>query len=87
MIRIPDLSRRICRLHVSSKLLTALIFFVEYPLEFPFSSAILIRSTGYFYYRSSDLISTPSDVTEEAFNRVGCANRAMHHLWKRIKRE
>ncbi len=32
---------------------TALIFFVEYPLKFPFSPAILIGGTGYLYYRSS----------------------------------
>ena len=53
MMRIPNLLRMIDRLPVSPKILTALIFLVEYPLEFPFSSAMLIRSTGYFYYRSS----------------------------------
>jgi hypothetical protein len=53
MMRLPNLSRMICRLHVSSKVPIALIFLVEYSLEFPFSSAMLIRSPGYSYYRSS----------------------------------
>ena len=57
------------RLHVSPKILTALIFLVEYPLEFPFSSAMLIRSTGYFYYRSSGSGKYPTKWTDLARKR------------------
>ena len=52
-VHLPGFSRRSRHLYVSSKMQTALIFFVEYPLNFPFSSAILIGGTGYLYYRSS----------------------------------
>jgi hypothetical protein len=55
MMRIRNLSRMICRLHISSKVSAALIFSVEYSLEFPFSSAILLRGPGYSYYRSSEV--------------------------------
>ena len=44
------------------------------------------QTTG-FRCESIDLISALSHVTEEALNRVRGANIAMHHLWKRIKRE
>ncbi|HEY6405871.1 MAG TPA: hypothetical protein VIY29_00230, partial [Ktedonobacteraceae bacterium] len=57
MMRIPNLLRMVDRLHVSPKILTALIFLIEYPLEFPFSSAMLIRSTGYFYGPSPKEVS------------------------------
>jgi hypothetical protein len=49
MMHISNLSRMICHLHVSSKIPTVLIFLVEYSLGCPFSSAILIRTTGYLY--------------------------------------
>ncbi len=52
-VHLPGFSRRSRHLYVSSKMQTALIFFGEYPLNFPFSSAILIGGTGYLYYRSS----------------------------------
>jgi hypothetical protein len=52
-VHMPNFSRRSCRLHVLLRELPALIFGVEYPLNFPFSSAILIGGTGYLYYRSS----------------------------------
>ena len=33
------------------------------------------------------LIGTPPHIAKETFNCIRTANRAMHHLWKGIKRE
>src|SRR5450432_4285025 len=79
MMRLTNLSRMICRLHVSSKVPIALIFLVEYSLEFPFSSAMLIRSPGYSYYRSSkDGLVIPGfysfQTCKQAFLPLKCLN-------------
>jgi hypothetical protein len=84
MMRIPNLLRLIDRLHVSPKIRTALIFLVEYPLEFPFSSAMLIRSTGYFYYRSSHTLLDEQVERPQAGLEAEIARRAMQHRFEHI---
>jgi hypothetical protein len=45
------------------------------------------RQTTGFRGKGVNLISTPSDIAKQTFNRVGASDIPMHDLWEGIKRQ